>query len=144
MLMARLYLDQSAAMHGLRRLLLLAVMAWRPSGAYDAMFMKTQNISTSNFNYYTKKSLKATSLLDCASKCIYWEDQASKCNAFRWPAQEESVMLIHSYSYINSSTECKLAKLTYLENPSPNNDAKQIFVELQSTDTLPMKCRWPT
>ena len=32
-----------------------------------------------------------------------------------------------SCSFSNSSTDCKLAKLTYLENPSPNYQHQQVF-----------------
>ena len=43
----------------------------------------TTNISSSNFVGFTKKSLKAESILDCASRCVYWEQRSSYCNAFR-------------------------------------------------------------
>ena len=44
----------------------------------------TTNISSSNFVGFTKKSSKADSILDCASRCVYWEQKSSYCNAFRW------------------------------------------------------------
>ena len=44
----------------------------------------TTNISSSNFVGFTKKSLKADSILDCASRCVYWEQKSSYCNAFRY------------------------------------------------------------
>ena len=49
----------------------------------------TTNISSSNFVGFTKKSLKADSILDCASRCVYWEQKSSDCNAFRYLQQTE-------------------------------------------------------
>ena len=47
-------------------------------------FLKvTTNISSSNFVGFTTKNLKAESLLDCASRCVFWEERSSYCNAFR-------------------------------------------------------------
>ena len=47
-------------------------------------FLKvTTNISSSNFVGFTTKNLKAESLLDCASRCVFWEQRSSYCNAFR-------------------------------------------------------------
>ena len=52
------------------------------NGVHD--FLKvTTNISSSNFVGFTTKNLKAESLLDCASRCVFWEERSSYCNAFR-------------------------------------------------------------
>ena len=69
-------------------------------------FKVTTNISSSNFVGFTKKSLKAESILDCASRCVYWEQRSSYCNAFRCfqPTKFQTWKL--------STLVCKLLTLT--------------------------------
>ena len=64
-------------------LLLLLLLPSKSSASVEALFRVTKNISTSSFSSYTKKSLKAESVLACASRCLYWQDRSSYCNAFR-------------------------------------------------------------
>ena len=51
--------------------------------ASSKMFTMTQNISEYQFNRVKKKTMKAASFIDCAGKCLYWENKYSYCNAFR-------------------------------------------------------------
>ena len=70
----------------------LLVFVYRCIALLRKWFSKvTTNISSSNFVGFTKKSLKADSILDCASRCVYWEQKSSYCNAFRYLKQTESL-----------------------------------------------------
>ena len=48
------------------------------------MFEATRNISGYEFARHTEKSIPATSVLECAGKCLYWQNQSNYCNTFRW------------------------------------------------------------
>ena len=64
--------------------ILLIVLAEDRAHAAQMMFKTTQNISTYEFDRYLRKSMKAESILECANKCLYWQNQNNYCNAFRW------------------------------------------------------------
>ena len=89
---------------------------------YNTLYLATKNISKSSFDARTKnvKNTKSiffceilkqkfvfvilTGLLTCAHLCSRQFVLDGNCNAF---------------SYDSTSTICKLANLTYLEDPSP-------------------------
>ena len=70
-------------------------------GSTSVLYQRTNNISSSSFTSAKKSSLKARSVLDCGSKCIYFESSGEGvCNA---------------YSFNDETDSCELASLTFLE-----------------------------
>ena len=45
-------------------------------------------------------------------------------------------------SFSPTTSDCQLAKLTFLENPSPWEEEKYIYVDIKASRTLNMICRW--
>ena len=48
------------------------------------IFEATKNIPGYEFDRHTEKSIPATFVLECAGKCLYWQNKYNYCNAFRW------------------------------------------------------------
>ena len=66
-------------------LLTLAAGTTRTAG-----YLRTTNISQTNFAQSTKKISTNETFLECASACLYWEGESGICNAFSYESRPSS------------------------------------------------------
>ena len=48
------------------------------------MFQVIQNITLSSWTMAVTKIWMSSSLIDCASQCVYWENKLGSCNSFKF------------------------------------------------------------
>ena len=65
--------------------------------------------------------MKTSEELDCAHSCLYWEVREEICN---------------SYSFEKLSSDCHLAKLAFLEDPSPGETSHLVMVDERALEIL--------
>ena len=52
------------------------------------MFQVTQNITLSSWTMAVTKTRKSSSLIDCASQCVFWEKKMASCNSFKFKEKD--------------------------------------------------------
>ena len=81
-------------------------------------------MSAQTFKLYTNKTVKARSSLNCAHQCLYYKNLDGNCNAYSYKADD-----------------CTLANVEYLEDPEPDSDEQEIFIDLSAKAGMVTKCR---
>jgi hypothetical protein len=66
------------------------------------MFQVTQNITLSSWDMAVTKTSKSSSLINCASQCVFWEKNMGSCNSFRYEKKDDV---------------CKMAKVRRRNDP---------------------------
>ena len=94
------------------------------------LFQRTNNVSHSSFSSARQHLGKARNVLDCGSKCVYYESSGQgTCNA---------------YSFNDNNEDCELASMTFLEDPlhdGSDGGEKKVMVDVTVLETLPRTCR---
>ena len=93
-------------------------------GDSGTLYKRTLDMSAQTFKLYTNKTVKARSSLNCAHQCLFYKNLDGNCNA---------------YSY--KGEECTLANVEYLEDPEPDCDEQEIFIDLSAKAGMVTKCR---
>ena len=72
------------------------------------MFQVTQNITLSSWDMAMTRTRKSSSLMNCASQCVFWEKKMASCNLFKFKEKDDV---------------CEMAKVRRRTDPLYRTDA---------------------